>query len=424
MHGLRPNLTGICVQEFLSFPRSGGRYENPKITVCFLSFRGGIICHSFYACTIMNAMADTSAWPDSGNADTDDDEGLDKTAVLLRRLNELKTWQREQEDRLRMGDQQEEEQEVVSESDIGNDDDATLDQDLSSLVSFEEHPDVPTPAASSQPPPLPAANLPTWALGTPPQPARHPVDASSTPRSQQWLDEVPIKAPKRFEEILAEHIGEEEAAAASSIKEQQPKKMTPNGTKPFLRKGTGLARYGSLGSGKKRLSRSKSQHLPRGLQEPQKSLKLSSSCSKLNTLKDAPMGTKPKQQQPKKTLPVPQRNALKQRASQPPSDSDDGANECSSIFDSVEISFKERLREVERVRKQSAHKKSQKMSSIELQKSFLQREKNEITAFERLEEAACESSFSSSCSRAASIRNAMPSPIQKRIGKSNNGFMI
>ena len=60
----------------------------------------------------MAATADASSAP----WDVDADDSLNKTAVLLRRLNELKTWQREQEDRLRDQEELQGQQDIESAS--------------------------------------------------------------------------------------------------------------------------------------------------------------------------------------------------------------------------------------------------------------------------------------------------------------------
>lgn len=75
-------------------------------------------------------------------AEVDEDDegnGLDHTGVLLQRLHELKAWQKEQEMRL-LKEQKEQMEQLKKMASQGAEesDDATIDQDVSSLTSYEE----------------------------------------------------------------------------------------------------------------------------------------------------------------------------------------------------------------------------------------------------------------------------------------------
>jgi len=240
---------------------------------------------------------------------------MNDSAFLLARLQELKAWQAEQEERL-MREQQEQMDQLynVTAGGGGNavagilpppnpdvpddeccyedDDDraSTIDQDISSLASYVE-----TAAASSSFPEVPesaaiatVAPPPAWAAVAPAvAPAvasplvgsaasldeeEEKLDDEATPTPPARYDDTPIavKKPKSFEELLQEQlqlnqdaiavVHEDNEAAAADLNAQStpavptaepaPSNLTPerqtSSAKPFLRRGSGLARYGGI----------------------------------------------------------------------------------------------------------------------------------------------------------------------------------
>ena len=84
-------------------------------------------------------------------------------------------------------------------------------------------------------------------------------------QSPQNIDDIPIVAPKTFEEILAEQLGNDNQAPAtlSTPKNESPafvRRAASDKPRTFLKKKSGLARFNGAGSPPKAFRRSKSQN--------------------------------------------------------------------------------------------------------------------------------------------------------------------
>lgn len=315
----------------------------------------------------------------SGDASGDAADSLDRTGFLLQRLQELKAWQREQEENL-LREQELQMDRLVVDPDYDNEeeDDTTIDQDLSSLASVEAG-----PLNDDE-------QVPSWA------------SRSGTSLEVDNHDEQPIVAKcQTFEQLLAQHDLDD------GEKRQQDKAFVK--AKPFLRRGSGLARYGGVGGGPKKLTtpkmlrRCNSQAAAIGGNDVNGpiTMKASTSCPKINSVADrqtissASKKTKRVATTKVTTLPQPRRTNLKLKTKklQSTTDSDNNAKE-NGLYDSVELSFMEKLEKADQ-----SH----------------QKDLEDLRAFEMLEEAACDSSFCSTSSTVKRlIQNAnMPSPIVK-----------
>lgn len=369
------------------------------------------------------------------------EDSLDQTGFLLQRLRELQAWQQEQEIKLL----QEQEQQLgqlcegshhYNTNDIGScseDDDTTIGQDLSSLTSLEEYPRevVPSAECESDTPrsdvgaELESQSLPSWASR---EDISYQAKVGKSPEDRPIL---PTK--KNFDELLAERLGTE--ARMEPTRESRRENDSSPTKKSFLRKGSGLARFGGVGAPPKRMKRSRSQVLPSG--KSMEGSKFGGSCPKMNiadreTIAYASKKTTPKQggktlagktpiqptARPASILKLVSSNSnsnspgiLRKKEPvvtpttvvapavitnrQPIKTLQKQSSGDHGLYDSVELSFMEKLAKAE-----NSHKK----------------DLEDLKTFEMLEEAACDSSFCSSSSDVKRlIQNVhhMPSPIPK-----------
>ena len=291
---------------------------------------------------------------------------------LLQRLQELKAWQFEQEQRLlREQEHQMDTIYLASQTEDRPDEDdnaSTIDQDISSLASFV---DVPDPSAP-----------PAWAQAPSPAQSESVVTVNGAKAAH---DEVPIaNKPKTFEELLDEQLKANDDAVQTP--ETVPSRQTSS-AKAFLRRGSGLARYGGVSgspnglvrrrihSSGKLQTRARSQTSLNKTPSTPSSMKTSASCSKLN----AKQPLKPVlKKESLKLKPKPETTELRKPAT----------NGNVGTYDSVELSFMEKLATANQ-----SHKK----------------EMEDLAMFEMLEEAACDSSFCSSSSTVKKlIENQLP----------------
>ena len=209
----------------------------------------------------------------------DDSTELEQTGFLLQRLQELKAWQKQQEEQL-LKEQHFQLEQLINNSshnevensmeNVETDDDTTIDQDLSSLHS-EVMPSI--------------QSLPSWASRS----------SSSLAAAAKDLEDKPIVHDgKTFEELLEVKLNIEEvqnspdfATAQSGTNEEE---AGGSATKklPFLRKGSGLAKYGGpkkLANTPKRFKRSTSQTK---LSQEKPRLKTSQSCPNVQDAKKPP----------------------------------------------------------------------------------------------------------------------------------------
>ena len=278
---------------------------------------------------------------------------------------------------------------------------------------------------------------PAWAHegegdGEQAQPPPPPVGSSA------GLDEVPITAtagPKTFEELLSQELKVNQDAVRTpppAPPDEGAEEATPSpgqqrqtsSAKPFLRRGSGLARYGGVSgspngvvrrihsSGKihtRNFSKSSTSLTPKvNGSAGGNGLKASASCSKINSMTASapPTTTQPKnkstpsavdkptksvlkQQQPRKTLKLNKPEAatkklvkVQQQRPEPTTEVADRNKKGGSAYDSVELSFMEKLEKAD-----VSHKK----------------EMEDLAMFEMLEEAAADSSFCSSSSAVKKI---------------------
>ena len=281
------------------------------------------------------------------------------------------------------------------------DDDATIDNDFSSLTSFEEAPptrngrhsyssafDSDDEDEESLRPPKNGENpMPSWASRTDtnasPDPktvlSRKSVLASVHSEREEResnpvapTEERPIRAPKKtFEELLAEQLGtsmDEVNEDAAFVKRQTPVHQRVSGAKSFLRKGSGLARYGGVGSPPKAFHRSKSTNNVNGSIGTPASirsnrLKSSTSCSKLDIADRETIAFASKKSPPKRASAVKNGKATAQLAlktsangkgspkkfanQESPKKIKDKDEDVSPIYDSVEWSFREKLKKAD-----------------------------------------------------------------------------
>lgn len=419
-----------------------------------------------------------------------DESGLNQTGFLLAKLRELREWQKEQEDRLLREQKRQMEEVLMKRGEIGEvdrdggddgedyveSDDATIDQELSSLTSYEE-PAAESKAATSlssvedvtagrvhgKPdfPPRFSNNdaVPSWAANADSDDEELPRtvferksattaldeddygDRDSSSREEEAesrpvgreispLEEKPILGCKKtFEELLAERLAAE-GDSHDTESPSTPAFVRSSRAAVFLRKGSGLRRYKGAGSPPKTFKRSRSQGNCAATVIPavngnKAKFKSSTSCSKLDAAlaKKSPVvkksavrvptaggkgqepgsggnykSPKPGKLAPKNRLGVPRPKAIsikKISGSSAAANGDCGDEDASPVYDSVEWSFREKLKKAEK-----KHKK----------------ELEELAAFEMLEEAADGSSFCSSSSKVKNLitsTDVMPSPIAK-----------
>ncbi len=242
------------------------------------------------------------------------------------------------------------------------DDDPTIDQDVSSLTSFEELPQSSDNLYSSAfedasfdsndddvdamvaPRLINDAAVPSWASRTESDPSQDPktvlsrrpflssaasasasASASAGRRRRRGeeetnneLDERPVGNSKSFEQLLAEQLGcdvgalKDEPAFERTAKVQQQEEGGGGGARPkrtFLRKGSGLARYGGVGGAggtPKALSRSRSQGNVSDKATPNtgRKIKGSTSCSKLDIAERETIAFASKKSPPKRSTSV------------------------------------------------------------------------------------------------------------------------
>ena len=206
----------------------------------------------------------------------DDSTELEQTGFLLQRLQELKAWQKQQEEQL-LKDQHFQLEQLINNSaetmdNVETDDDTTIDQDLSSLHS-EAMPSI--------------QSLPSWA------------SRSSSSLAKDLEDKPIVHDGKTFQELLEEKLNIEEVQNSPEFAVAAQSGSGPNedGSAkrlPFLRKGSGLAKYGGpkrLANTPKRFKRSTSQ-TKLGGEENQPRLKSSQSCPNVQDAKKPPVTKK------------------------------------------------------------------------------------------------------------------------------------
>ena len=281
--------------------------------------------------------------------------------------------------------QQQEMEELNLEAQSDEDED-TIDQDVSSLTSYEEMPKTAALMNSSS---VDSALMPSWASTNNSNSGENQVTVKERKQQQQRnLDEIPIQSAKKtFEELLQEQLGLDDSSPRV-FEKRDPKKKS--GAASFLRKGSGLARYGNVKSPKRFVRRSKSQSNVNNTSNNNKNyhgnndnrrLAQSSSCTKLD-------------QRPTKSI-------LKK----PPSSASATATpaHCFNDEDSVEVSFREKLLKAD---------------------AKAQKEIEDLAAFEMLEEVAADSSFCSQSSKVKEIisRTSM-SPISRAFSATSTPIM-
>jgi len=408
---------------------------------------------------------------------------MNDSEFLLQRLQELKAWQAEQEERLLREQEDQMDQLYMATAGVqpgsnvqdlvvarnvappgggpknqpvmDNDDASTIDQDISSLADDNDVGEV-----RSLPPP------PAWAQGEESSPPKPVNNGSPTPpvakTPTNHPDDIPIKAGNQanmrtFEELLSQELRVNRDAVKTPEVEAQPAEPSPpliaarqtSSAKPFLRRGSGLARYGGVkgspegvvrrihSSGKihtRNFSKSSTNLAaktpPQGQNGSgvphQPTLKPSSSCSKINSMSASAMpslsskknspasSSKPsppttsKQpvksalKQPQKTLrlkPSATGNNVEEPLRKKLGKSQHGATSgkmsapsgggAVGAYDSVELSFMEKLDKADK-----SHKK----------------EMEDLAVFEMLEEAACDSSF---CSNSSAVKKLIDETQQK-----------
>ncbi len=160
-----------------------------------------------------------------------DDTGadLENTAFLLQRLQELKNWQKQQEEQL-LKDQQFQLDQIFRQKEAykreayeiqdaneeeDQEDDTTIDQDLSSLHS--------------------EIVLPSWA-------SRSSSSLERNREEEQIEDLVIVPSTKTFEQMLEEKLTIEQTQEQTPTEFAKTNEDTGS-PKPFLRRGSGLARY-------------------------------------------------------------------------------------------------------------------------------------------------------------------------------------
>jgi len=150
-----------------------------------------------------------------------------KTVFLLQRLQELKIWQKQQEEKL-LHDQEFQMAELLqksAEEDVGlptDDEDTTIDPDLSSLHS-----------EINQDP-----SLPSWASRS--------SSSLKLQNDDDPTDKPIIPSAKTFEQLIEEKLVD----SPIHHEPQTQKEFDPKAPKPFLRRGSGLVRYGGVGGPK------------------------------------------------------------------------------------------------------------------------------------------------------------------------------
>ncbi len=124
--------------------------------------------------------------------------------------------------------------------------------------TFDDEGDV---ESSSEMPRL-ATNVavPSWASRTESEGSHEPQTVFAVGKKGKGkgnvLDEQPVGNPKSFEQLLAEQLAVSSSGAETTVYKEEKKKPSSPEKKAFLRKGSGLARYRGVG---RTLSRSKSQ---------------------------------------------------------------------------------------------------------------------------------------------------------------------
>jgi hypothetical protein len=318
----------------------------------------------------------------------DSNPDLDHTGFLLQRLQELKAWQREQEENLLREQDQQMEQLVLTKSPGDNDesdDDTTIDQDLSSL-----HSDV-----------IQEEQLPSW--------ASHSSSSMRMEDKRPSIDEQPIvPSAKTFEQMLEEQLQTTPGVHQDKDLVFIRRQADPSQAKSFLRRGSGLARYGGAlkKSTPQNLRRSKSTGgsksslnsslEPKSRLPVREKLKTSMSCpnvrgAEINNKKSIikkGIPTLKLKATPTTSKATTARLVLATKIGLKKAEEQD--QEC--LYDSVELSFMGKLEKADK------------------------QDNEDLRAFELLEEAACDSSF---CSTSSTVKKlienvSMPSPIPKR----------
>jgi len=281
-----------------------------------------------------SAAAAASTTPAATDAD---ESSLNQTGFLLQRLQDLKRWQQEQETRL-LREQQKEmdklKKQVVADQhrhlkdDDGgddDDDDPTIDQDASSLTSYEELPGHSDAYYSStfdeeddedepEPPRLLIHNqpaIPSWASRTDTATTSLKTVVKATKAATGNLDEQPVGNKKTFEQLLAEQLGlDTEEIKQTETLAPADATTTRSADRParaFLRKGSGLARYGGLTpvTSRRAIKRSKSQSNVRTSGGGQsRRLTSSTSCSRLDIADRETIASASKRAPPKRSLSI------------------------------------------------------------------------------------------------------------------------
>jgi hypothetical protein len=282
-----------------------------------------------------------------------DESSLNQTGFLLQRLQDLKRWQQEQEKRL-LRDQQLQMEQLKKEvahgdaqrgsavkaghlaDDDEDDDDPTIDQDVSSLTSYEELPastdtfyssafdeddgDLGTPQPLLNEPPIPSWASRADTTATPKTVVQVASAAAKTTTVSTNPDDRPVGNKKTFEELLAEQLGidAQDVRQVELTPPQAPVQHETSGSgqsKAFLRKGSGLARFGGVGgvavtpiTTRRAMTRSKSQSSVRAKGsangQTRRRLSTSTSCSRLDIADRETISSASKKAPPKRSLSI------------------------------------------------------------------------------------------------------------------------
>ncbi len=159
------------------------------------------------------------------------------------------------------------------------------------------------------------AAVPSWASRTESEISQDPKTVlarkpTAMPKrdGNNELDELPVGNAKSFEELLAEQLGcDVEALKEAPVFDRTSKVQQEAATKrTFLRKGSGLARYGG-GVTPKALSRSRSQSNVNGsggTPSAGRRMKGSTSCSKLDIAERETIAFASKKSPPKRSMSI------------------------------------------------------------------------------------------------------------------------
>jgi len=293
-----------------------------------------------------HSREDCSETSTPGEGQQGADGSLNQTGFLLQRLQDLKRWQAEQEERLLREQRLQMEDLKRQTADVGGkdegepvwnreepaltvavedslDDDPTIDQEISSLTSYEELPKSTSDAyyssafeeeedATPRPPRLANdAAVPSWASRTESattQEAKTVVAAARSKNLADNPDERVVGNAKSFEQMLAEQLGLDQDQVKREG-EPAPQRSGERQARAFLRKGSGLARFGGVGGvavtpvALRRMKRSKSQGSVRG-QPAGRGMTASTSCSRLDIAERETIASASKRAQPKRSLSI------------------------------------------------------------------------------------------------------------------------